>query len=246
LTDILNALVDSEFLNDLKESVNVLDVYYVREILDVHKMGTSPAIDAATLSKNIDIDLQTANKMVNVMTQRGIMPILHPTLSRRFRTNDRQLRYRQLPVDMFTDTMSSKTKSYRGNKCAQVFATANGWTRAFPMERKSDAHDALSLLHQRVGVPNTMIMDGAKEQVLGKFRRECRQAGSYVKQLELENEEMKRELMEERQKVRKLSIQDGIDEPWKEAAMAMARILAEQKGVSMREVLDYFNAPVDE
>jgi hypothetical protein len=66
---------------------------------------------------------------------------------------------------------------------------------------------------------------------------------SLTNRLELEVEELKKELMDERQKVRKLSIQDGIDEPWKEAAMAMARILSEQKQVSMQEVLEYFNAP---
>ena len=66
---------------------------------------------------------------------------------------------------------------------------------------------------------------------------------SLTNRLELEVEELKRELMAERQKVRKLSIQDGIDEPWKEAAMAMARILSEQKQVPMQEILEYFNAP---
>ncbi|MFX0171031.1 MAG: hypothetical protein ACFE9L_03855 [Candidatus Hodarchaeota archaeon] len=69
---------------------------------------------------------------------------------------------------------------------------------------------------------------------------------SLTKQLELELEELKRDLMAERQKVRKLSIQEGIDEPWKEVAMAMARILSEQKQVPMREVLEYFNAPLDD
>ena len=69
---------------------------------------------------------------------------------------------------------------------------------------------------------------------------------SLTNRLELEVEELKKELMDERQKVRKLSIQDGIDEPWKEAAMAMARILSEQKQVSMQEVLEYFNAPLND
>lgn len=85
---------------------------------------------------------------------------------------------------MFTDTMFSKIKSKRGNTCAQVFATADGWTRAYPMRKKSQAHEALSLLFQREGVPNVMIMDGAKEQIMGQFRHKCRQAGSHVKQTE--------------------------------------------------------------
>lgn len=69
---------------------------------------------------------------------------------------------------------------------------------------------------------------------------------SLTKRLELELEELKKELMDERQKVRKLAIQDGLDDPWKEAAMAMARILSEQKQVPMQEVLEYFNAPSDD
>ncbi len=69
---------------------------------------------------------------------------------------------------------------------------------------------------------------------------------SFIKQLELENSELKREIMAERLKIQKLSIQDGVDEPWKETAMAMARILSEQKQISLQEVLEYFNAPIEE
>jgi hypothetical protein len=69
---------------------------------------------------------------------------------------------------------------------------------------------------------------------------------SYTRQLELELEELRRDVMSEREKVRKLSLQEGIDDPWKETAMSMARILSEQKQVSLQEVLEYFNAPLEE
>ena len=52
------------------------------------------------------------------------------------------------------------------------------------MKKKSEAHETLSLLIARDGVPNVMIMDGAREQVMGEFRRKCRQAGVHVKQTE--------------------------------------------------------------
>lgn len=68
---------------------------------------------------------------------------------------------------------------------------------------------------------------------------------SLTERLELENSELKKELMAERLKVNKLSIQDGIDDPWKETAMAMGRILSEQKQISLQEVLEYFNAPIE-
>jgi hypothetical protein len=85
---------------------------------------------------------------------------------------------------MYRDTMFSKVKSKRGNTCAQVFATAEGWTRAYPMQKKLQAQKALWLLLQWEGVPNTMVMDGLKEQVLGLFCHQCREAGSHVKQTE--------------------------------------------------------------
>jgi hypothetical protein len=52
------------------------------------------------------------------------------------------------------------------------------------MAKKSQAHEGLSLLLQREGAPNTMIMDGAKEQVMGMFRHKCREAVIRVKQTE--------------------------------------------------------------
>ena len=52
------------------------------------------------------------------------------------------------------------------------------------MKRKLEAHETLLLLFARDGVPNVMVMDGACEQVMGEFRRKCRQAGVHVKQTE--------------------------------------------------------------
>ena len=86
---------------------------------------------------------------------------------------------------MYTDTLDAKTVlSKRGNKYAQVFATRFGWYRAFPLKTKSAAHEAVSILFARDGVPNIMVMDGAKEQTLEDFRRKCREASCHIKQTE--------------------------------------------------------------
>ena len=85
------------------------------------------------------INLQTAKRTVGVATQQGVKTVLHPTLSRCFRTNDRQLLYRRLPIDSFTDTLTSNTKiSCRNKKYhAQIFAMSDGWCcAAFPMSSK--------------------------------------------------------------------------------------------------------------
>ena len=39
------------------------------------------------------------------------------------------------------------------------------------MTAKGDAHESLSLLIHRDGVPPTMIFDGSKEQTLSNFKR---------------------------------------------------------------------------
>ena len=52
------------------------------------------------------------------------------------------------------------------------------------MARKHDAHETLSLLFAQEGVPSTLIMDGAREQVMGEFRQYARQADCHVKQTE--------------------------------------------------------------
>lgn len=88
----------------------------------------STSTSGQVLATNWRIDVKTAARTVKATTQRGIVrTVLHPTLSCRFRTNDRQLRsYRQLAIDCFTDTLFSNTTSRRNKKCAQIFATPEG------------------------------------------------------------------------------------------------------------------------
>jgi hypothetical protein len=80
--------------------------------------------------------------------------------------------------------MESSVVSKRVNQYAQVFATPFGWTWVHPMKKKSDAHDGLSLMFARDGVPNCLIMDNSKEQTLGEFRRKAREADCWIKQTE--------------------------------------------------------------
>ena len=146
-------------------------------------LPTGSAIDASTLAKRWGCGLEKAANTIRVTTQRGIRTTLNP-LTKRFTTNDRYHRYKVLPHALFTDTMFSETKSRLGNTCAQVFTSRSGWTRAYPMTTKSEAHEALSLLFQREGRPTELVMDAANEQVKGKFRKKAREAGCHVKQLE--------------------------------------------------------------
>ena len=48
------------------------------------------------------------------------------------------------------------------------------------MAKKGGAHEALSLLFQRDGVPLKMIVDGSKEQNLDDFKRNIAEAGCHL------------------------------------------------------------------
>jgi hypothetical protein len=157
-------LDDSFLLQEMTSHVHISEVNMASLTADMSDGG---GVDVSTLAKNFGIGIEAAKKSRLVTTQRVVKRMIHLSLSVRFRTNDRQLRYRRLPVACFTDTMLSKSKSRQVNKAGNVLCTANGWTRAFPMAKEKDAHEALSLMFHRDGVPNVMEMDGAKAQIQG-------------------------------------------------------------------------------
>ena len=45
------------------------------------------------------------------------------------------------------------------------------------MDKKGDAHEALSMLFQRDGVPPKIVVDGSKEQTLGVYKSKVSEAG---------------------------------------------------------------------
>jgi len=141
----------------------------------IRSRNTAP-IDPQTLAARWMISPERAKQTVIMTTQRGVRTCLNPTLSRRYPTNDRMLRYKRVLHTMFSDTLFAGSVSRQGNKMAQAYATSFGWARAHPMKRKGDAHETLSLVFQRDGVPPTMVTDDSKEQTKGEFRRKLKEA----------------------------------------------------------------------
>jgi hypothetical protein len=98
-------------------------------------MRDKAGVDTATLSKKWGIGIEAAKRTRLVATQRGIRIMIHPILTKRYKKNDRQLRYRCLPVTMNTDTMYSTIISRQDKKAAQIFYTDFGFVRAFTMKK---------------------------------------------------------------------------------------------------------------
>jgi hypothetical protein len=61
-------------------------------------MRDGGGIDVRTLAKSFGIGIEAAKRTPLVTTQRRVKRIIYPSLSVKFRTNDRQLRYCRLPV----------------------------------------------------------------------------------------------------------------------------------------------------
>jgi hypothetical protein len=77
--------------------------------------------------------------------------------------------YKRVLHTMFCDMLFAGSALRQGNKMAQAYATSFGWARAHPMKWKGDAHETLSFVFQRNGVPPTMVTNDSKEQTKGEF-----------------------------------------------------------------------------
>jgi hypothetical protein len=89
----------------LAELGNVTTTTDLNVSLVKSEMRDNDGVDAATLAKNWGIGIEAAKRTRLVTTQRGIRRMIHPSLTKQKKTNDRQIRYRRLSVTMFTDTM---------------------------------------------------------------------------------------------------------------------------------------------
>ena len=85
---------------------------------------------------------------------------------------------------MFTDTFFSSIKYSRGNTCAQIQTNDIKWIRIDPISTKSHAHHSAKKLFKNDGVTSNIVMDGSREQIMGKFKEACQDATVQVQQLE--------------------------------------------------------------
>jgi hypothetical protein len=74
--------------------------------------------------------------------------------------NQRRLRNQKF----YTDTLFGKCKSITNNTCAQIFANESYFVKAYPMEKKSMAGNALRQFIRDYGAPEQLTSDGAAEQ----------------------------------------------------------------------------------
>jgi hypothetical protein len=64
----------------------------------------------------------------------------------------------------YTDTIFGRCKLMTYNTCAQIFANMSYFDKAYPMEKKSSAGQALQQFVRDFGIPEYLTSDGAHEQ----------------------------------------------------------------------------------
>ena len=171
--------------NHFISSVQILDSV-VSGVHSVHRKGR---VNAATLSKRLQIPLEMAKRTLQSTTQMAVRTVNEPSLNRKFSTNDRMIRYTRLATDTFMDTFFASKKagaSQRGYTSCQVFATEFGHVFVVPMSGKSgvEVAQAIKRYFKEIGIPLHLICDQAAEQVKGSARLLCNEVGCLIVELE--------------------------------------------------------------
>eukprot|EP00957_Ditylum_brightwellii_P177212 13499748-Ditylum_brightwellii.AAC.2 len=85
------------------------------------------------------------------------------------------LRYQQLNMRMYSNTVDVDVKSLKGNISAHVFGTEN-FIQIHLMTTKSDASRVLQVLAKDIGVPNKLFFDNVQEKIVknSKFMKTIR------------------------------------------------------------------------
>ena len=88
---------------------------------------------------------------------------------------------------MFTDTYLSSIKSTRGDTCAQIWINDIECISIEPMSTKSNAHHSAKKMFENNDLLSKIVMDDAREQVMGKLKEACQDAKVQVQQLKYNN-----------------------------------------------------------
>ena len=139
----------------------------------VNVTSVDSSLSPAALSKMWRIPLSHADRTLRVTTN-NYARSNEGKLSRRFRTDLYQKRYRRMGgwfARFYTDTLFFKTKTVDMFSCAQLFGNRAKFCKIYPLLSKSDAHEALSAFVHDIGIPGELHSDGAKEIAQGKFRK---------------------------------------------------------------------------
>lgn len=126
------------------------------------------------LSKRWMIGLQTAKETLAVTTHEGIRDV-YVSAEQKMRKKAPYLRFPNLKSTFYVDSLFSTVKSVHGHTGGSIFTNGYGYDRFYPWTRKFHHPDALMSFIHEVGLPNTLVSDGALEETQGRAGDICRE-----------------------------------------------------------------------
>merc|ERR1711983_656420 len=147
----------STSIGDITEEVDLFEAFATHA-------ETPKGVTAEHLSKVWRISHEDAARTLEVTSQLNKRSI-DASLSRRFSTNDRMLRYKRIESLFYTDTFfSSKVVSKRGFSMMQLFVSDKGFVKVYGMRSQTEFIDALRLFCKEVGAPKAVIVDSHRSE----------------------------------------------------------------------------------
>ena len=174
--------------NECTSTLSALDVFPMTNHNELHTMlenkahiqaiktTTKGELTPSYLSTLWNISLDTAKRTLQSTKQKS-MHILKNGLTRRRMANKSRLDFVRLSgylSDFASDTFFSNVVSLRGNKCVQLFSNRGNYVMPYPMATKSEAPRALHRFFLEVGLPNSILTDGALELKKSEWVKLCR------------------------------------------------------------------------
>jgi hypothetical protein len=138
----------------------------------LHTHNSRSVLDHVALAKRWCISLEQAKATLKCSTQTAVRNILTPS-EWKVRQKAPWLNFLSIKGDYYVDSLFSKIPSVNGYKGGSLFTNGFRYNRFYPWQLKSEHADALMQFIHDVGVPQTLISDNAKEEILGRGRDTC-------------------------------------------------------------------------
>jgi hypothetical protein len=136
--------------------------------------GRTWGVSAEHLSKVWMIPHDEAAQTLKVTSQ-CLCTNIDSSLSRNVGINDGAARYCHIKLCFYTDTLfvTGKAKSSRGNICAQLLVSDEGYVAIYPMKYQRDSFLALKQFAKDVGAPDVFVCDPHPTQRQSKVKAFC-------------------------------------------------------------------------
>ena len=172
ISSISSLQVQENYDYSLREQL-YQDLVNATIISAVNVTSVDSSLSSQALAKLWRIPLSHAKRTLQVTTN-NYTRTNEGRLSRRFRTDLYQKRYRRMGgwySRFYTDTLFFKTRTADMFTCAQLFGNRARFCKIYPLPSKSHAFEALSSFVHDIGIPGEIHSDGAKEIAQGTFRK---------------------------------------------------------------------------